>query len=257
MNYNFRKQNILELPFDDKDFLSSALAALGSNADWIIPQAQRFINRDFSLLHNITGLIDPQLTINAFAVNHPDKLNWYKGLFSWLNISPRSGVTYTKQVGNPNHSALVPLILAAFKIHREVGYSEWDWKHPYMKVFVDQDILDACTKYPYIIPTKEEILSAREYSLQIKSGKRVGENKNPTSQYSVTSRAFGSLSEYNDLPRLRKIMLCQLWVAHPLLRTDLMILDVNNKDEIPLPLVEESFNTTKYVAEEEKELSWT
>lgn len=259
MIYNYKNRNILEIPFDEDGFLNefSTLEALKINSAWLIPQAQEQINKKFTLVRNDQGLICPKLTLNEFVKNHPESVKWFNTLFSYLKTIPRGEIIQGSQNKQPEVSALVPLILASFKKYRGVKYCEWDWFNEYMKVFVDKDLLDAVTLGFNIEVSKEERCNAREYCLQVKSGAKLGTTKKPTQQYSVTSRAFkNDERELNSLPKLRKIMECQLWVAHPSLRTELMLLDVNNLDSMPEPLVEETLSTTKYVKEIEEELPW-
>jgi len=53
-------------------------------------------------------------------------------------------------------------------------------------------------------------------------------------------------TELGTVPKLVTTMLTQIWVAHPSLRTEYMILDPNNWDKMPEPLVgSEIFNTKK------------
>lgn len=268
MIYNYRNRNILELPFDDKGFLDepSTLEALKVNSSWIIPQALEQIVKHFTLVRGINGLIDPKSTLAKFAERHPDKLNWYRFLFSFLNVIPRGSILSEPQNKCPEYSALVPLILSAFKKYRKVSYSEWDWENSYIKVFVDVDLYDAVTKgkqasisgeMKHIDLTREQRIDARDYCLVIRSGVRAGNIKKPTQQYSITNRAFGKEMELNLLPKLRKIMECQVWVAHPSLRSELMILDVKNLDSMPEPLEQEEFKITTLQQIPEEELSWS
>lgn len=256
--YNYRDKNIIKLPFHEESFLADPvnLTSLKRHFQWIIPAAQDVICKNFILVRNADGLVCPKLTINKFATDNPEALAWYKGLFGYLNTSPRGNIIEGTQNNFPEFSALVPLILAGFKKTRGVQYSEWDWMHPFMKVFVDNDLLEAVVVGRNLVPEKEDLIEAREYSLTVKSGSNIGQIKAPTKQYTVTSKAFTTNPVLNSLPRLRKVMDCQLWVAHPSTRVGNMILDVFNLDNMPEPLVQEKFVEPKVPEESTNDLSW-
>ena len=260
ISLDFNKKDIKSIPFDNTELTLAdplMLEALKAHYMWVIPSAQALINESFILVRNEAGLICPELTIKAFAKSNTDIIEWFKNLFTYLNNSPRGGIIGVSQNKVPNMSALVPLILAAFKVSRGVNYSEWDWSNSYMKFFVDKDLLEAVLsgqKPGAIFATPEELIKARDYSCTVKSGQKIGNKTKPTSQYSVTSKSF-EYAELNSLPRLRKVIDCQLWVAHPSLRNKYMILDTKNLDNIPEPLIdatEVSLVPSNYI----KDIDW-
>lgn len=243
MSYNYSKKIISAIPFS-KEFLADEknIESLKANSSWIIGAAQALINKEFNLIRNSSGLIDPEASLAAFIEKHTlEERVWFQNLIKYLTIEKRSEIVLDAQTKVPNYSALVPLFLAPFKMYRDVGYSEWDWANPLMKLFVDPYLLDACTILTDLKPSLEEKIAAREYSRLIKSGIKKGQVKSLTSTTSISSKAFEHNIEYNELPRLRKIMECQVWVAHPSLRTKYMILDVNDMDNMPEPLDQEEF----------------
>jgi hypothetical protein len=239
MNLDFTKRDIKLIPFDklseDNDILAALLEAMKVHYTWIIPSAQMLINKTLTLSRSNEGLISPRDTLAQFADTvTKDELKWFKHLLLYLNTVPRGNILGVSQNKCASMSALVPLILASFKMFRGVNYSEWDWKDPYMKALVDKDLYEAVTIGTELKPTREELIEAREYSCTVKSGKRIGTKTAYTSQFSVSNKSFSN-PDYNLLPRLRKIMDTQIWVAHPSLRTSYMILDVNNLDSMPEP----------------------
>ena len=242
MDLNFSRRNILEIEFD-KEFDLPTKEALKAYYEWVIPAAQTLINKEFTLVRNEDSLIiSAEKTIkNFFSTHSVQEVEWYKGLFKYLNTTPRGEIVGVSQNKAPNFSALVPLILAAFKMYRNVNYSEWDFTDKFIKVFVDADLFDSISLGSDLVATREELIQARDYTCLVKSGKKIGSKTKPTSQYSVSSKSF-ERPELNNLPRLRKVIDCQLWVAHPSLRTKYMILDTINLDSMPEPLLDSEIN---------------
>lgn len=170
--------------------------------------------------------------------------------------SPRGELFIEKQ-SSPDGlrwCALVPLILATFKEYRNIGYNEWDYTDPKMVHFLDKDIQDLL---PYIkgdltveAYTLETLLQFITTTSTVRSGKTAGLIKPITSITSVTK-----VPELKEYPRLLKLILLQAWVCHPTLRHPLMLLDINDLDNMPTPLVStEVFPTTE--VKEDKPFQW-
>jgi len=251
INYSASRKNILEVPFGDIEF-----SDLASQAAWIVPHSLALINKEVILVRNEDNqLISPKLTLSNLFKQKEDNIDWWVGLFKFLTMSPRKNILgELTQNKHTEYSALVPLILSAFKKYRDVQYSEWDWEDPRIKVFVDKDILEALgSKYESVL--EKDILDMRHHSMLYKTGAKAGDFRTPVNTYSITGKSEGCL-----LPRLRKIMECQVWVAHPSLRNNLMILDVNKLDSMPEVLVPEEIilNTKKQkpVVVVEEDLPW-
>lgn len=133
------------------------------------------------------------------------------------------------------YSALVPLILAALKRDQKINYSEWTQKS--IPLLVDSLLADAMLVPPDDIPTltNERIMELRVKGLTTMSGASAGEIVGPTKKWSLTGIKD---TELGHLPTHAVTMICQTWVAHPSLRTSLMVLDPNDWDGMPEPLVD-------------------
>jgi hypothetical protein len=78
------------------------------------------------------------------------------------------------------------------------------------------------------------LLEIQKQGLTTKSGKTAGSMKPARSTWSLTGIQD---TELGQLPKLTQTILTQCWLAHPELRTPYMILDLENWDNLPKPLV--------------------
>lgn len=90
--------------------------------------------------------------------------------------------------------------------------------------------------------SKEELIEFRNQGLTTQSGKDAGIQKSAISTYGI----YGLSKQLEDgrtglgsLPQLTRIMLLQTWCAHPSVRSKYSILDPNDWDNMPDPLIEE------------------
>jgi hypothetical protein len=93
-------------------------------------------------------------------------------------------------------------------------------------------IIPNCTNYGL---GSEELLELRERGLTIKSGPQAGTVSLPTSLWCLKGMQGTVLA---TAPKLVTTMLAQIWVAHPTLRTEYMVLDPNAWDTMPPPLID-------------------
>lgn len=119
-----------------------------------------------------------------------------------------------------NYCSLVPLVLYAFKLYHNIPYSSWsDLKH-----VVEPNLLAAMnTRKPNA--SNEVILRLREEALRAKPAE---------STFMLLPPAGSKL---HTIPTLARIMLCQVWCAHPVNRTENMILNFTDWDNMPEPLI--------------------
>jgi hypothetical protein len=120
------------------------------------------------------------------------------------------------------------------KRYQNVGYSRWNLTPT--DTLVEKKLLEAMLyNDPHVLNlTQSELLTIRELGLTIKSGDRQGTQNKPTHQWCL--RGIG-LTALGKVPTLVSTMLCQIWVCHPSLRTNMMILDPKNWDSLPEPLI--------------------
>lgn len=241
--FSLMEKDVFEIP------LHIGLENLGdltNHSTWLIPKALAAINT-LELVRNEAGLFSPTKTLATLKhslAGDTTKEMWWTNLFKHLRGTPRGGMVLgsgIKQLSNPNVSSLVPLALSAFKLYRGVNYSSWDWTDPRMSIFVDNDLMSAVKYSKTLISNNlddsdlaefdlDELKALRAVAVRVKS---TGVIKPPTSVTTVYN--LGN-PDFDQLPKLTKIMLLQLWVADPSVRTKLMILDPTNLDNMPEPL---------------------
>jgi len=133
-----------------------------------------------------------------------------------------------------NYSALVPLILCAHKKYNGVQYQQWDVQENCP--LIDEPLLEAMLWRDDDLYNlgSERVLEIRTQGLTIKSGPKMGEVYKPTATWCLKGIKD---TEYATIPTLAQTMLAQIWVAHPSLRSEYMVLDPYNWDAMPQPLV--------------------
>lgn len=200
---------------------------LKNSSSWLLPQMTAKI-AEIPLTRTEEGKINTLEYFKYFGTS-PD----LRGLYA-IAMHPIRGDLISKQYApeNKNYSALVPLLLMPHKKFNGINYSEWDLEG--LDKVVDLPLLEAmtCTFDPTSVQ-KDELLKIRHDGMIVKTGKTAGNSRNPA----TTHKVYGLLSPFNRLPWLATVMLFQIWVAHPTNRTDLMILDWKNWDNIPEALI--------------------
>jgi len=229
-----------------------SLASSGwtDNASWMLPQLTTLLGSKLLLVQGDLGYsatatlakLKTTLATEGFTFSNGLEVSASKimGIFNILNHSPRGEIFpkgWKQSSGEGmRYSTAVPLILSAFKECRDVGYADWDWSDKNMQHLVDQDTLELSSVFntwdnPF---TQEEILEFREIGRTIKSGA----NKDAKKAYHLTTTLNGIAHPlWKPLPRLLKLMLCQVWVYHPTIRHKFAISDPLNLDNPAVPLV--------------------
>lgn len=233
-----------------KDIIDSA------NADWILPQLLAAIGNYWPITKGDNGLYSFTETLRLWKQTtlksgldlegSVQNLEDVQAVMKYLCLAPRGEVLGSMRqtsVEGLRYSAPVPLILSSWKQYRGVGYSQWDWKDPNRRFFLDSDILEWSDHFGEDVAwSRDDLLQFRVTALEVKSGSKQGTVRKPESCSSV----FGVTDkDFKALPRLMKLSLCQLWCFHPSLRTDLMITDHVDLDSHPDPLVDGEIVTPK------------
>ena len=232
---------------DDKP-TKETLQDFRRKAVWILPQLITFFGSNLRLRKDEeTGLYSPTSFIrDNITLCREEKLLYegspvpeeiFKGMMRILVHYPRGDIlnaTSQKQTKEGlRYAANVPLILSAFKEVRSVHYSEWDWQDENMKHLVDEGTAELI---PYIVDKELRTTLAKWGPQELLDIRDEANTKDVpfTSMYSV---AVTRDLDFKRLPRLLKLMLCQVWVYHPTIRHNMGICSVHNVDEMPQPLV--------------------
>jgi len=156
-----------------------------------------------------------------------------------------------------SYSALVPLILMGAKKFQGINYSRWNITESCP--LIDKNLLEAMLWQPDeshleldLLPNEicyglgpERLLELRDQGLTIKSGLRAGTKQSPTTAWCLRGMQN---TELGKAPKLVGTMLTQIWVANPSLRTEYMVLEPNDWDLMPNPLVQGAIFRHEYVA---------
>jgi len=230
------KKQLTELPFqlvyeDGVDAVDQR-KAFAKYSSFALPQALAYVG-NWSLVRT-DGKLDLKATIKQGIKACDLGSEWASGLIFYLITSPRgliipTGLKATSSQMLP-YSALVPLIMAAFKKYKNIPYNDWT----NINHVVDPDLYASMTTAtPHF--TSEELLELRVLGSTVKTGDKAGTVKNPMT---CTSLVKTGVDEFDQLPRLTKIMLTQCWLAHPAFRHEYMVLDPSDWDNIPKSLID-------------------
>jgi hypothetical protein len=226
------KQIPFQLVYEDGAEGTDQRKSFAKYATWALPQALAYIGK-WTPQKTTEGEYDAVATVRKGISECELGSEWAKGLLYYLISHPRGLIIPTGfKATSPEmlpYSALVPLFLAAFKKYQGVKYSKWI----NIKSVVDKDLYNAMMSEPPSY-TADETLSLRELGSTVKTGDKAGTVKNPISTTTITTTG---VQEFDDLPRLAKIMLTQVWLAHPSFRHEYMVLDPNNWDSMPKSLI--------------------
>lgn len=199
---------------------------------WVMPQVIAWLTHKpirMEEMRNESGKISGQKIANAIFDFGSE---WDLGLYQFLMLDSRSAWISSQYKGEGRtYCSLVPLILYAFKLHKNIKYSEWD--RDTLHLVVNDSLCKAMLcELPEI--TREEILLAREQGLTFKTGTKAGTIRNSLSTFKLYDTTGTKL---HKVPELAQTMLAQIWCAHPQNRTKYMVLDPKSWDSIPVPLI--------------------
>lgn len=201
----------------------------------LMPQVMIWLQHKHLILDEVLtaeGQIDGlKMLKHIFDFNN----DWDRGLYQFLMLDARSAYLTTQYKGESKpYCSLVPLIPYAFKLYKSIPYSKWD--KTTLNWVVNKSLFDAMTVEPQEF-TRESLLAARDQGLTIMSGDKEGSKRNPMTTYKLWSTKHTVLE---NLPDLAQVMLAQIWCAHPSNRTNGMVLDPYNWDQMPTPLITEN-----------------
>ena len=150
----------------------------------------------------------------------------------------KRSILVSNQTRSPDYATLTPLILMGQKRMRGVSYEAWrtakdlSWMlEPRLleAVMLDSEIVAAVCNLG-----SERLIEIRDQGLLARTGVKAGQMKPAKSTWSLTGIQD---TELGSLPKLTQTILTQCWLAHPESRTSYMILDLQDWDSMPQPLV--------------------
>lgn len=241
------KQDIKHYPFEE--YTEVALSELEQVAErqkilqynsWMLPQMLAKFG-EFQVVRTDSGEIDAARTAMHNLGTDP-KL---RGMYLVATKLPRGKLVQRQNSPQGAHyGALVPLVMAGLKKYQNIAYSQWH--RDGVKYVVDKNLAQAMLCEPLPQLTLERLLEIRTLGLTTKSGKTEGQVKNPLATWAL---AGISDTELGHLPKLAQTMLTQIWLAHPSVRNEYMILDPTDWDRMPPPLITNDIFKTPIVPE--------
>jgi hypothetical protein len=241
----FKKQEIHSIDFTGTEGLNTEgwetwaeSINLSHLHTWLLPQLVAWYG-NWNLVYNGTA-IDCLATIKH---NCPDPQS---RAFYMLSRIKRSLLLAT-QTKSPDYATLTPLIMMGLKRMKGVNYESWK-DSTGLQYILEPRLFSAMILAPEDLEIcsglgSDRLLEIQVQGLTTKSGKTAGSMKPAKSTWSLTGIQD---TEIGHLPKLTQTIITQCWLAHPELRTPYMILDLENWDSMPKPLVSnEIFKPTK------------
>lgn len=199
-----------------------------ANFSWLMPQLTSYIAK-LPLPRNSAGKVDSYEYFQSFGAN-----DFLKGIYIFCTHSVRGDLIPTQySIESRPYSALVPLLMMPHKKFNNVQYS--DWSIDGINKVLDPQLFAAiqCDIDKSAI-SKADLLQMRQAGMQYRTGKMAGTYRNPA----TTHKIYGVPAPFNKMPWLASVMLFQIWVAHPNHRSNLMILDWEDWDNLPDSLID-------------------
>lgn len=195
---------------------------LGRFSSWLLPQL---------VAHFGTWQVYPTIkeTVLANTQNPHSRTLYHLAMITRSALVP-------KQILEPEYAQLTPLILCGLKRSQGIAYSHWQDSEN-LNWILEPKLYEAIINQPKLELSQERLLELQNQALTIKTSKdpkKVGQLHKASSHYKL-SGLMGT--ELETLPLLYQHMLLQTWLAHPQNRRVTMILDPNNWDQMPKPLV--------------------
>lgn len=145
---------------------------------------------------------------------------------NFFKAAPKGNQQY-KSIINP----MVPIILAGFKKYQGIKYSDWSLEG--LDTLLDAELAKLVgVTVPEI--SHSDLIALRNTAITDREGSRANIPNNPATCTKLNYLADTALGH---LPKLAKYMVLQTWACHPSNRNEYMILDPNDWDAIPEPLI--------------------
>ena len=230
-----KKQDIKTLPLQElanknleETQLWCELNGLSHLHTWTLAQMVAEFG-SWQLIRTAEGQIDCLATLKHNIGNDA----WSVGLWKLTRI--KRSALLVSQVKAPEYGAFTPLVLLGFKRMQGVSYETWR-NSLGLEHVLEPDLYSAVVLDDYACCSlgSARLLELRAEGLKVRTGPKAGSSKSPESTWSLTGLKG---TELQSVPKLTQTMLTQCWLAHPKHRTPYMILDPQNWDRMPEPLV--------------------
>jgi len=193
---------------------------LCNHASWLLPQLVNWFG-SWQLYH------DGKTTVAKNCSS-----NWAKSIYRISRV--KRSLLIRTQTKLPQYGQLTPLILLGFKRYQGYSYEQFR-EFEGLEWLLEPDLYTQVLLDEPVQLTLDRILAIRAQGLMTKSGQHTGQVKPAESTWTLTGIKDTELGSY---PKLVQAMVCQIWLAHPKHRSSDMILDPNDWDHMPQPLVD-------------------
>jgi len=198
---------------------------------WLLPQLVAHFGT-WTLAKTDSGSIDVLATLKSNVGTDP------KLQAIWKLSRVKRSLLIPVMSKSPDYGTLTPLILMGLKRMQNIPYQSWRGL-PNLEYVLESRLLEALNLGVDDLTIcrslgSDRLMELRDQGLMQRTGQKAGQLKKPESTWSLTGMAG---TEIAHLPKLTQTMLTQIWLAHPSLRTPYMILDPNNWDNLPAPLI--------------------
>lgn len=233
----FKKQEINSLDFSGTEHLNvegwetwCEQMQLSHLHQWLLPQLVAWYG-SWTLVYDEHSNYDCLATIKKNCVDPKSRA------FYMLSRVKRS-LLVAQQTKTPDYATLTPLILMGLKRMQGIEYETWK-NSTGLQYFLEPRLFDALVLDSSDLEEvnslgSDRLLEIQKQGLTTKTGKTAGSQKPAKSTWSLTGIQD---TEIGHLPKITQTILTQCWLAHPELRTPYMILDLNDWDTMPKPLV--------------------
>ncbi len=245
-----RKNDIKSFPFEEAKTLSgetleewSKTMRLSYYSSWMLPQIVAHYGNWEVVNEKVSTEGQAPRSNPLSTLKHNCTSDWEIGLWRVCTQLNRGRlVTNQNRPPNNEYSSLVPLILAGLKKFKGIKYSSWATEG--LEHLMGKQLFTAANFKLDSSLDKSRLLELRDLGLS------KSQHSKPTSAWRLSGLKD---TELGGLPNLTVTMLTQTWIAHPSLRTSYMILDLNDWDNMPEPLVD-----TKVIASSDpfSDLPW-
>jgi hypothetical protein len=232
----FKKQELHSIDFTPtygksvENFETWAIdCELSHLATWLLPQLVAYYGT-WNLVYS-DGVIDCLATIKHNCVD-PQSRSFY--LLSRIKRS----ILVANQTKAPDYATLTPLILMAQKRMKGVDYKAWQTAKD-LHWILEPRLFEAIALDPEVVAAvcslgSDRLIEIRNQGLLARTGAKAGQMKPAKSTWSLTGIQD---TELGSLPKVTQTILTQCWLAHPESRTPYMILDLQDWDKMPQPLI--------------------
>lgn len=229
-----KKQDIKTLPLQEIAHLDILEVAnwcesnkLSHFSSWLLPQMLAHFG-NWTLAKSVEGPWDVLATLKANITD-----DWSRGLWKLTRI--KRSLLVPKQIAQAEYGSFTPLILAGIKKLQGIKYESWRGLDK-LELILEPELLAAVQfdSYDFCGLGSSRLLELRAQGLVTQSGAAKGKVKSAESTWALAGLQG---TELDGLPKWTQTMVTQCWLAHPKHRSQYMILDPQDWDRMPDPLI--------------------